>query len=149
MCYRLGTSLLRAKGKYYERYLEYKEFYEKRAEQQGQAIVPAAKLPTKDGKKTETDKFISEGHIHALAFRKMIKTFLAGLWITWREGLGLPTRPPYLDECVWCTECNTPTHIHTIKKIGKDKYVCPKCSAKFMGKVAKSTLEDPWEMTDK
>lgn len=148
MCYRTGTSLLRAKGKYYERYLEYKEFYEKRAEHQGQAIVPASKLPKRDGKKTETDKFISEGHIHALAFRKMIKDFLAALWITWREGLGLPTRPPYLDECVWCPECNTPAHIHTVKKQGK-KFICAKCGAKFEGKPVKSGVSDPWSMTDK
>jgi hypothetical protein len=61
-------------------------------------IVPAASLPKVDGKKTETDKYISEGHIHNMALRKMIKLFLACLWLTWREGLGLSITKPYAIE---------------------------------------------------
>jgi len=38
------------------------------------------------------------GHIHNAARRKMIKTFLACLWIVWREEVGLSTRPLYVEE---------------------------------------------------
>jgi len=36
-----------------------------------------------------------EGHAHFAALRYMVKQFLKDLWVTWREMLGLPVRPPY------------------------------------------------------
>ena len=38
------------------------------------------------------------GHLDAMAVRKMIKLFLACLWLVWREAEGLPTRSPYAIE---------------------------------------------------
>lgn len=40
----------------------------------------------------------TKAHIHNAALRKMIKMFLAHLWITWRTAEGLPTRAPYVQE---------------------------------------------------
>lgn len=95
MCWRLGSSLLRAKGKFYEYYNEQKERYVAKYEAAGVKIVPSTQLPKVDGKKQETDGFISEGHVHNQALRKMIKLFLACLWLTWRENANLPVSNPY------------------------------------------------------
>lgn len=95
MCWRLGSSLLRARGKFYNYYLAQKDAYIQRYENQGRTIVPATALPKVDGKKKETDSVISEGHVHNQALRKMIKLFLACLWLTWREAEGLPVTKPY------------------------------------------------------
>lgn len=95
LCWRVAGSLLKAKGKYYTKYLDFKDFYVKRCEAQRIKIVPAASLPKVNGKKIETATIISEGHIHNMALRKMIKLFLANLWLVWREAEGLPTRNPY------------------------------------------------------
>ena len=77
-------------------YLAQKEHYIQRFLNEGKEIVPATKLP-KDakGKRYETDKLISEGHVHSMALRKMIQMFLAMLWLEWRLGEGLPIREPY------------------------------------------------------
>lgn len=95
MCWRLGSSLLRARGKFYDYYLAQKETYVQRYENQGWKVVPAANLPKKDGKRYESEGVISEGHVHNQALRKMIKLFLACLWLTWREAAGLPVTNPY------------------------------------------------------
>jgi len=98
MCWRLGSSLLRAKGAYYMQYLAYKEGLQQRSERQGIRIVPATDLPKQEGKRYEPDDMLAEGHIHMMAMRKMIKLFLAHLWLVWREAKGLPTRCPYAHE---------------------------------------------------
>jgi hypothetical protein len=91
-CWRVATSLLRAKGKYYTYYLEQKERYVQRFTNEGYSIMPASQLPkTKQGE----GKVISEGHIHNMALRKTIKMFLAHLWLVWREEEGLPITKPY------------------------------------------------------
>jgi len=95
MCWRLGSSLMRAKGKFYTYYLNEKEKYQQRYENQGIKIVPVAQLPKKDGKKYEPEDKIAEGHVHNQALRKMIKLFLACFWLAWRESEGLPTSAPY------------------------------------------------------
>jgi hypothetical protein len=108
MCWRMASSLLRAKGSYYKYYLSQKELLEIRKRNEGFSIVPAAKLPRKkiakrgsDGavqvkdKREESSNVISEGHIHNMALRKMIKLFLAHLWLVWREEAGLPLTKPY------------------------------------------------------
>lgn len=95
MCWRLGSSLLRAKGNFYDYYLKEKDKYYQKYENQDIKIVPATSLPKKDGKRYEPEDMISEGHVHNQALRKMIKVFLAGLWVTWREAEGLPVTKPY------------------------------------------------------
>jgi len=82
---KFGTYYLKEKGKYYQRYGN-----------QGVKIVPATSLPKdKGGKRYEPEGMISEGHVHNQAMRKMIKLFLACLWLTWREAEGLPVTKPY------------------------------------------------------
>lgn len=95
MCWRVGSSLLKAKGKFYDYYLTQKEAYEHRYTNAGIRIVPASTLPKVNGKKIETEGYISEGHVHMQALRKMIKLFLACLWLVWREAEGLPVTKPY------------------------------------------------------
>lgn len=95
MCWRLGTSLMKAKGKFYGHYLDEKEKYVQKCLNEGIKIVPASQLPKDNGKRYEPPGVISEGHIHNQALRKMIKLFLACLWLTWREAANLPTRQPY------------------------------------------------------
>jgi len=98
MCYRLGGSLMKANGAYYDYYMNEKRKYQARFESEGKEIVPANKLPKIDGKKCESDQHISEGHIHNMALRKMVKLFLAHLWVEWRKGMGLPTSDPYVGD---------------------------------------------------
>ena len=95
MCWRLGGSLLRAKGKFYDYYLREKEKSVQKYAGRGKAIVPASALPKVNGKKQEIDSVISEGHVHNQALRKMIKLFLACLWLEWRKALDLPVTNPY------------------------------------------------------
>ncbi|GAH38224.1 unnamed protein product, partial [marine sediment metagenome] len=82
---KFGDYYLKEKDKYYQRY-----------ENEGVEIIPAANLPKdKDGKRHEPEGIISEGHIHNQSMRKMIKLFLACLWLVWREAEGLPMTKPY------------------------------------------------------
>lgn len=98
MCWRLGTSLLKGGGKFYEVYVAEKQKLNSRFVHSGYKIVKAAQLPKKDGKHYEPENMISEGHIHNMAFRKMVKRFLSCLWLVWREAEGLPIREPYVIE---------------------------------------------------
>lgn len=43
-------------------------------------------------------QYMSQMHVHRMAFRKMIKLFLSHLWEVWRTKEGLPVRPPYVFE---------------------------------------------------
>jgi hypothetical protein len=86
-----------ATSRFAQFYLDEKAKYIKRFLNQGCKIVPAVGLP-KDGqgKKYEPDGIISEGHIHNMALRKMIKRFQACLFLVWREAEGLPPTKPYV-----------------------------------------------------
>lgn len=95
MCWRLGSCLLRAKGKFYQYYLVEKDKYLMRYDAEGISVIPATSLPKKDGKIYEPADKISEGHVHNQAMRKMIKLFLACLWLIWREAESLPVTKPY------------------------------------------------------
>jgi len=95
MCWRLANSLMRAKGCFYDYYVAQKDRYAESYQARGIKIIPAAKLPKKDGKQYEPEDMISEGHVHNQALRKMIKLFLSCLWLTWREAEGLPISKPY------------------------------------------------------
>lgn len=90
-------------------YLKEKDNYYQRSGRMGIAIVPAASLPKdKKGKRYEPEGMISEGHVHNQAMRKMIKLFLACLWLVWREAEGLPLTKPY-----------------ALDKLGHDSYIDP------------------------
>lgn len=91
MCWRVGGSLMKVDGKFRAYYDVEKEKLRNRYT----SVIPAAKLPKKDGKKYEPEGVISEGHLHNMALRKMIKLFLACLWLEWRQAVGLPIREPY------------------------------------------------------
>lgn len=95
MCWRLGKSLIRAKGKYYEFYLAEKKRLIEREQKNGRNIVPSNKLPKVEGKHMENDEFFGLGHIDMMAMRKMIKLFLSHLWLKWREAEGLEITMPY------------------------------------------------------
>lgn len=122
LCWRLATSLKRAKGKFYYYYKDEKEKYIKRFLDQGYKILPTptgkwaclncGKSWAKKGDvdtccenqviatklREEPKGVIWAGHLDAMAVRKMIKRFLVLLWAYWREAEGLPTRVPYPQE---------------------------------------------------
>ncbi|MBW2674350.1 MAG: hypothetical protein JRD89_13230 [Deltaproteobacteria bacterium] len=79
-------------GPAYERYKA--EEIEK-CRREGLRIVPSEDLPTKGGKKYEPPGVISVGHVDARARRRMLKLFLAHLWVVWRTMEGLPVHEPY------------------------------------------------------
>jgi len=96
LLWRLASSLLRARGVYYDCYCDYKAKLQERFAKEGRAIVPASELPKDEKKKRyEDENTISEGHVHYMALRKMIKLFIANLWLVWREAEGLPVTNPY------------------------------------------------------
>ena len=100
MCWRMATSLMKAKGLFFDYYLAEKQKYVERYAREGVKIVPSAKLPTRaengKRKKYEPEGIISEKHVHMQALRKMIKLFLGCLWLVWREAAQLPVRSPYV-----------------------------------------------------
>lgn len=98
MCWRLAICLLKSKGKFYDYYLQEKSKYLQKYQSQGIKVVPAEQLPKNDNGKYEPSGMISEGHVHNQALRKMIKLFLACLWLVWRESENLTTRSPYAME---------------------------------------------------
>lgn len=98
MCWRLASSLMRARGKYYSYYISQKKLETQKYENLGWTIVPSNRLPKKAGKKYEPEGIISLGHIDNRAKRKMIKLFLSHLWAVWREAVKLPVTKPYAME---------------------------------------------------
>lgn len=132
MCWRLASSLKRIKGNFYQYYIQEKDKYTERFLNQGYKI-----LPTPQGKwvctncgaswgkkrditpccdKPAIEKKLREeppgviwlGHLDMMALRKMIKMFLACLWLVWREAEGLPITAPY-----------------AIEKLGHSKLISP------------------------
>lgn len=96
MCWRLGTSLMRAKGKYYDFYQEKKVADIAKIQQRGITILPQEELDRLKKKKNfDPTVYMSEGHVHGRALRKAIKLFLSHLWVVWREAEGLTIAKPY------------------------------------------------------
>lgn len=88
-----------ATSRFAKKYLDWKEMYVARFTNAGYKIVPAEELPKdKEGKRYEPEGVISEGHIHNMALRRVVKLFQACLWLTWREAEGLPVTKPYAIE---------------------------------------------------
>ena len=122
MCWRLAVSLKRVKGKFYQYYIQEKDKYSDRFLGQDYKILPTPSgkwvclnceqswarkrdiTPCCDNPKIdkklreEPPEVIWLGHLDMMALRKMIKLFLACLWLVWREAEGLPTRSPYAME---------------------------------------------------
>jgi len=96
MCYRLALSLLKGKGKFKKYYDEVKSEYKKRFQKDGYKIINQKKGSKSKKKSAEKQtKTISAGYIHNLALRKMIKRFLACLWLVWKEAIGEKPAKPY------------------------------------------------------
>ena len=78
ICWKIATQLLkigkRTNSKWWQLYQQYREYYKKRG----------------DAK--------NDYHVHNRALRRIMKLFVACLWLVWREVEGLPTRPPYAIE---------------------------------------------------
>lgn len=108
---RLGTSLIRTGGGYYEYYKAQKERLERRFVRDGIEIVPSSKLPTKGGKKYEPEGVISTGHLDNMARRAMVKLFIAHLWEAIRRAEGLSAGEAYVF---------TGEHAHS-----RDHYIAP------------------------
>lgn len=71
-CYLIATSFLRSNSPYRQIYDEARRYYE------------------------ENRPDWTKAHQHNAAMRKMIKIWLAHLWLVWREMEGLPVREPYI-----------------------------------------------------
>ena len=93
---RLGVSLIRVGGEYYDYYSRKKEALKRRFERDGIKIVPADQLPTKAGKKYEPEGVISMGHLDQMARRVMVKLFVAHFWEAIRRAEGLSAGEPYV-----------------------------------------------------
>lgn len=117
MLWRLLTSLMRAKGVWYERYLENDDYYMRRFERDGIKVIPTPTgrfcgvcLKEKAVPKTTKncpdcgEKLMAKGeplgvkfrgHVVNMAKRRTIRLWSDCLWVVWREALGLPTRTPW------------------------------------------------------
>lgn len=87
VCWKIGQSFIKTKGKYRMIYDTSKLFYKK-------------KFP-----KTVTDpktkkKMYTKGHIHNMAIRRAVKLFIADFWVAWRELEGLPVSEPFAHRIV-------------------------------------------------
>ncbi len=121
--YRLGASLLRAKGVWYHGSNDdgcssgYEGYRGRITERKAGVKV----VPTPTGRvclncnievvakktlycpdcgekltlKREPDGYLFLGHLHMMAMREMLKDFSICMWLVWREALGLPITQPY------------------------------------------------------
>jgi hypothetical protein len=120
MLWRLLTSLMRARGVWYQKYLENDDYYMRRFERDGINVIPTpagrfcpvcgeekdVPKTTKNcpacgeklmGKK-EVPGVVFRGHVVNMAKRRTIRLWLDLLWVVWRQALGLSTRTPYIVE---------------------------------------------------
>jgi hypothetical protein len=117
LTWRLGSSLMKAQGRFYEFYETYRAEMEKKLQASGIRIVPTPKgrmcfecdkevvlkaarfCPDCGGPlslKKEPEGMIYRGHVHNRAAARMTQMFLDSLWAAWRESLGLPVVTPYV-----------------------------------------------------
>lgn len=93
ICWKIGESFVKTKGKYRGIYDTSKLFYQK-------------KFPKTVFLKNEKDEFVknkqgkkikvyTKGHIHAMSKRRTVKLFLSHLWVSWREMEGLSVSEPF------------------------------------------------------
>lgn len=94
LCWKIGENLMKQGDDYYrDIYKTAKEQYRNKAIAEGLTVCPASQIPKKN-----KEKYMSDGHIHNRAKRKMTKIFLVHLWEAWRAVEGLDIRPPYVIE---------------------------------------------------
>ena len=120
--YRLGTSLLKAKGIWYHGSTEdgyslgYEGLRKRIVERKGVEVVPTPRERTclrcnivvtekktlycpqcgeKLSLKVEPPGFLFTGHLHLKAMREMMQDFNLCMWLVWRQALGLPITEPY------------------------------------------------------
>jgi len=80
LCWKLGESFVKSKGKYREIYVTSREFYDR-------------KFPEKVVENGKTR--YSDGHKHMRAKRRTVKIFLADFWAQWRQIEGLSVSEPF------------------------------------------------------
>ena len=95
-CWRLGVALRKARGAYYDYYVERKAIEKEKFIKLGFQVVTAEEF--KKLKKEAKETTVSEVWVNNRALRKMIKLFLSHLFVVWREAEGLPVSPPYAIE---------------------------------------------------
>jgi len=96
---RIGPGLLRGRGGYKKIYDAEKARRLNQYAAQGVKVVEAAKLPLDEkGKRYEPEGVISEGHVHNICVRKMVKIFVQHLFqMMYEVELGIPSpRLPYV-----------------------------------------------------
>jgi len=120
MLWRLLTSLMRARGVWYEKYVENDEYYMKRCEREGIKVIPTPQgrycLTCREEKnvpkttkncpdcgeklvaKGEPAGVMFRGHVVNRAKRRTVRLWLDCLFLIWRQALGLPVRSPYIVE---------------------------------------------------
>jgi hypothetical protein len=118
MLWRLLTSLMRARGVWYDKYVENDNYYMERLKRDGFKVIPTPAgrfCPTcgeeKDVPKTtrncpqcgerlmgknEVPGVVFRGHVVNMAKRRTIRFWLDCLYLVWRAKLNLPTRSPYI-----------------------------------------------------
>lgn len=119
LLFRLLTSFMRAKNRYYEFYLKYKQWLKTTKEASGCKIIPTPAgrycLNCSEEKKVKTARFCPDcnseliakkepdgvlflGHLDNMAKRRTMQLFTDHLWAIWREAEGLPVKAPYVIE---------------------------------------------------
>ncbi len=134
MCYRVGAALLKAHalasaskakvgtkfGYFYEKCLEQEK---RKFEAQGKTVLPTEEWVKTSKKAEHPENLVSEYYVHNRAVRRMIKLFLACLWMYWREAEGLPLRDPYALDKMDHTTLITPEEMvdREVKKVRNKK----------------------------
>ena len=84
LCWKIGQSMVKQKASKAGYRRLYDQIKKKEREKNPKRIVVKGKV------------FFNDGHIHNRALRKVVKIFLANLWMTWREMEGLTVTKPYI-----------------------------------------------------
>lgn len=147
LLWRVGTSLVRAKGSYADFYHDYKDYLIKRETAKGTAIIPTPKerfcpvcmkvvvkkaakfCPDCQGPlslKKEPPGVLYQGHLDLMARRRMQQLFSDHLNVVWRQALGLPIRDPYPIERQGHSQIIRPEDMMDKKCGKKDCLTCQK-----------------------
>lgn len=92
LCWKIGDSFIKQRTKFF------RKIYDKDKAKWKKKYPEAIENPEYKKTKKGFKKLYTDGHIDAMARRKMVKLFLAIYWSTARELKKLPTRTPYAME---------------------------------------------------